>query len=369
MITELQFSSTIAINPLDIIPKSYLDLIKLKDKHPKFATYVVGVEGTSRPKVLESGMAKIINWSKNAIKQVSDKIKLGINCIVGHTKDNQLRDEKIIGVVSGVSTREINGKLSSVIAVYFPNGSTQDYDVISMESDVEINPEDDSIAEVLDVKRFALGKSSEVSPAFSGAVKVGEIQCFEPVTDKQISGGNPRMNFNEVKQAVKDLNIFPYQLWDIKEIIGHYDKSKGIFYGGIDNRLTDHLNTQFPIKQFMDDISIAQAKIKELEESNTTFLKEKETLVKDQASIKLRKVVSENSTLDPKQKAYIEKKIAKYTPKAGTDEEINGFISEQLEDYKEFVALHQDKFTQENAKLLPDSEPSINTKGIPKGYI
>ena len=143
MITEIQCSS-VSINPLSIIPESYLQMIKLLDKHPKFATYVVGVEGISKPKILETGMSKIINWSKAAIKQVSDKIKLGIDCIVGHTKDNNLRGEKIVGRVAGVSTQEINGKLSSVVAVYFPDRNVPVYDVISMESDVEID-ETDSI--------------------------------------------------------------------------------------------------------------------------------------------------------------------------------------------------------------------------------
>lgn len=364
MITEIQCSA-ITINPLSIIDKSYLELIKLTDKHPKFATYVVGQEGISKPKVLETGMAKIINWSKQAIKQISDKIKLGIDCIVGHTKDNTLRSEKIVGKIAGKSIQEINGKLSSVVAVYFPEKDIPSFDVISMESDVEI-AEDDSIAEVHEVKRFALGNSSEVSPAFPGAVKMGEVQCFEPVSQNRTVGETRKMNFHEVRQAVKDLNIFPSQLYDLKEMVGNFDQKKGLFYGGLDNKFSEYLNN-LPLKNIIEDTTEKDKKLKELEEQNKQFLQERQSLVKEQAVIKLRKHITENNVLDAKQKTYIEKKISKYIPETGEQEELDKFVNEQLEDYKEFIAIHSDKFSTENAKLLPEN--NIDTRGIPKGYL
>ena len=368
MITEIQCSS-LTINPLDIISKSYLEYIKLKDKHPRFATYVVGTEGISKPKVLETGMSKIIKWSKDAIRKVSSKIQVGLNCIIGHTKDNNLRNEIIAGQVSGVDTRVINGKLSSIIAVYFPDKNIpSNLDVISMESDVVFD-NDGEIQDVLEIKRFALGNSAEVTPAFEGAIRLTEVQCFEPVTQIK-QEGNSKMTFNDVKQAVRDLNIFPSQLWTLEELIGHFEvkDDKGLFYGGVDNKLIDSINRRIPdIKKFKDEISTKEAKLKELEENVKSFQEEKAILTKKQSEIKLREFITNNATFDQKQKTWLEKKLAKFKPENGSEDEIKSFVDEQLVDYKEFIALHNDKFMVENAKLLP--EESMNTNGIPKGFI
>ena len=80
-------------------------------------------------------------------------------------------------------------------------------------------------------------------------------------------------------------------------------------------------------------------KIKELEEQNKQFLQERQSLVKEQAVIKLRKYITENNVLDSKQKTYVEKKIQKYIPETGEQEELDKFINEQLEDYKEISLL------------------------------
>jgi hypothetical protein len=375
MISQIQCTA-IGINPLDIIPKAYLDMIKLKDKNPLFATYVVGVEGISKPKILETGMARVITWSREAINQITDKIRLGLNVIKGHTKDNILRNEEILGVVAGKNTKQINGKLSSVIAVYFPNKNNSNFDTISMESDVLLSDEG-HIQNVDEVKRFALGKSDEVVPAFEGAVKVGEIQCFDPITINETKikqEGNSKMTFQEVKEAIRQLNIFPSQLYSIEDLIGNVENKEGnlVFYGGVDDKLTAALNKRLPdIKPLKEEISLKDAKLKELEEHVNSFQAEKKNLVKEQANIKLRNYITNDKVMDAKQKAYLEKRIARFTVNEGSEDEIKNFVNEQLNDYKEFIAIHQDKFIGDNAQLLPDTmpEPTFNTNGIPKGYL
>lgn len=366
MFIEVQCAS-LNINPLTLISPAYLSKIKQSDPHPRFATFIAGIEGTSKPKVLETGFSKVITWTKKAIKEISENIKIGLACLNGHTKNNEYDGEEIVGTIAGVSTKQIGNRLATLVAVYFPKDAPQ-YDCISLEGDVQLNSETDTVEKVFEIKRFALGDSNQVTPAFPEAQRVGMIQCMVADSTQITKEGNSRMTFNEVKQAVRDLNIFPSQLWTLEELIGHFEvkDDKGLFYGGVDNKLIDSINRRIPdIKKFKDEIQTKEAKLKELEENVKLFQEEKASLTKKQSEIKLREYITGNPNLDTKQKTWIEKKLSKFKPENGSEEEIKSFVDEQLVDYKEFIALHNDKFMVENAPLLPDE----NVNGIPKGYI
>jgi hypothetical protein len=114
--------------------------------------------------------------------------------------------------------------MSAIVVGYFPEEQkVRDMDICSMETNIMTGGAEDSIVNDLeDISGVALGSSRETSPAFPGAIRLASVQCFE---EKNKSGGEPppgegvkTMTFDDVKKAIKDMNIFAWQLYSEEEM-------------------------------------------------------------------------------------------------------------------------------------------------------
>ena len=323
-----------------------------KDAHPLFKKYSVAHEGVSRPKVVGQG-TKEISWGRKAIKSVTDAISMGIQCIAGHTKDNIKRGERAVAQVVGKGEEIINGVLNSVIVAYFPDKADSDYDVISMEADLDWteNGFGMGIAEgITALSRFALGKSENDIPAFQDAKLLASIQCFDEKESPSELGKGKKMDlttapFGDIVAEIKRRQTFPSQIFSRDEIIGEpvTEANGQISFRGGDAQITSYLLKKLPSPE--DVRKESQAKIIELE----TKVKELEPKVSELSSIKLENArftakedilsYAKTKKLTEKQTKWIEENLDKYSPSDNKEESIKTFVDAQTEDFKRIQKL------------------------------
>jgi hypothetical protein len=364
--TKLQFNNAIDIN--EILSPSQID--SAKKNHSLVKVYTVAHEGESRPTVLGSSNSYVINWIKDSVKKVYDKINLGIQCIKGHTKDNNLGNEKILGKVVGKTIKTIDNILHSIVAVEFIDKNDSNYDVISMESDVDIDTTNNIVTNIYDVFRFALGNSKETQPAIPMARQITSMQFFEhEIETKPKNGGNPveQITFNQVRDAVRALNIFPSQLYSMEDIFGKAEKKENgqvIFYGG-DHKVISEINKHIP------DVSIYNSKVEELnkqveglkaiEKEYAQIRKEKET--KNLLS-NIDGIFAERNLEKPKVD-FLKKRLDKFIVDEPNVEKLNEFINDQLEIYKEVYQVLIPAESKQETIPTPtvNSESNLYEKG------
>jgi hypothetical protein len=162
---------------------------------------------------------QILKWTKSTIRRLADKIKEGTKFFVGHGATNDHDNRASVGEVLVSFLKDIGGKLSNVIIGHFPDeNKVKDMDVCSMESDIEIT--EDIVSDINDVTGIALGSSDRESPAFPGALRLGTVHCFNIQAEEKNNKESKKMELTvqDVKKAISDLNIFPWQLYSIDDM-------------------------------------------------------------------------------------------------------------------------------------------------------
>ena len=347
-----------AFRESDVI--SYIDpeilaQIKASDSHPLFKKYSVAHEGVSNPRVIGEGSMSI-SWGRRAIKSVKDAISTGIQCIAGHTKDNIKRGERVVAQVVGKGEELINGILNTVIVNYFPDKTDADYDVISMEADLDWynNGAGMGIAEgITALKRFALGKSESDIPAFQDAKLLASIQCFDTSENppkkqspSELGKGIQMATFAEIKAAIEEMKIYPSQLFTREQIIGEavVETNGQLTFRGGDAQITSYLVKKIPSPE--DILKDSSAKITELESK----IKEYEPQIQEFSTIRLQNAkltakddiikYAEEKKLTPNQTKWLEENLDKYVPGDNIKESIKTFVDAQASDYARFLKLH-----------------------------
>jgi len=196
------------------IPKETLEAVKGKGI---FQAYTLAHEGKSQPKVLGSG-DQILKWPRSVIQKLAQTIKTGVKFFVGHGSTNDHTDRESVGEIVASFVKDIGGKVSNVIIGHFPDeDKVSTMDVCSMEANVYTD-EENIVGDINDVSGIALANSDSESPAFAGALRLNSVQCFEIQAKKPGEGddkmGQETITFEQVRSAVKSMNIFPHQLFD-----------------------------------------------------------------------------------------------------------------------------------------------------------
>lgn len=209
---------------LSLIPNETLSEIKSKDAHPYFQMYSICHEGVSNPTVLGEG-PKSITWTRRAVQSIKNVITKGINFFKGHNDDNSTDNRKSLGKVIHSFEKEIDGKLHHIAIAYHPpevRDEVKKYDICSQESTWNfIESAGNLIADTIDkLTGIALGNSQTERPAFSEAKRLGFVQAFEKTGDVNMSDEitTKPLTFDQLKQACKDLNVFPRQLFDENQL-------------------------------------------------------------------------------------------------------------------------------------------------------
>jgi hypothetical protein len=257
-----------------------------------------------------------LKWTRAVIQKIAQKIKAGTKFFVGHAETNSHTNRQSVGEVLASFVRDIGGKLSNIIIGHFPNKEkVNEMDVCSMEAD--IYADDDTVSDINDVTGIALGSSDKDSPAFPGALRLGMIQCFGESTSNDDGGSKMEITFHDVQKAVKELNIFPHQLFDLEVM-----KSDKVF---------GKLFTQNEV-------------LKEQVENLTKEKEEIETKGKEIArNLDVKNAREQLDThldgLTDKQKAFITKRFNPDSLKDLTDKGIKEFVDSAKKDFTETAKL------------------------------
>jgi hypothetical protein len=218
------YSNIQALGQNDIIkkiPSDVLAKIKENDSHPFFQMYSICHEGESTPKIFGANnkveKSQPISWTKKAIESMANVIKVGVKFFQGHNKTNSDITQKEVGKVIHAFQEEIDGKLHQVVIGYFPEKKAViNNDVCSQEASwTFIEQAGQLIADTCKkITGIALENSKIAEPAFKDAKRLGFVQAFESSGDEQPGEGEKAMTFEEIKQGIKDLNIYPNHIFN-----------------------------------------------------------------------------------------------------------------------------------------------------------
>ena len=154
------------------------------------------------------------------IRRIAEKIEEGTKFFLGHSDTNEHDGRESVGEVISSFVKEIGGRLSHIIIGHFPDEEkVKNMDVCSMEADIYTDNEN-IVGDINKISGVALASSDVENPAFPGALRLGTVQCFdESEKNKNLRNKEKkRMTFEEVKVAIREMNIFPHQLFDMEEI-------------------------------------------------------------------------------------------------------------------------------------------------------
>lgn len=356
MIIRGQIQSFKDADILTYVDPSILAEIRKTDPHPLFKKYSVAHEGVSKPRVIGQGSMEI-SWGRRAINSVREAIKTGIQCIAGHTVDNIKRAEKVVAQVVGKGEEVINGVLNAVIVNYFPDKDDSDYDVISMEADLDWynNGQGMGIAEgITSLSRFALGKSEKDIPAFQDAKLLASIQCFdesekgtnkrpgEPGKDKNMDLST--IPFGELTAELKRRDTFPTQVWTREEIIGDAMIENGeVSFRGGDAKITSYLLKKLPSPA--DILKDSEIKIKELENKVKEYEPQIQELVKTKtevAKLGAKEDIlkyAQDKKLTEQQTKWLQENLDKYNPTDNKEESIKQFVDAQTNEFQKILKI------------------------------
>lgn len=308
---------------LSNIPKEKIDEIKKTNPNPVFKAYTIAHTGDSRPKVLNAETKKI-HWTKRAVESIKNAVKKGIKFFSGHNKDNSTTNREDVGELISTYEKEIDGKLYNIGVGYFPEPEkVKDYDVCSIEAEVNLIEEATQyIADSIeDLTGIALGKSDSEQPAFEEARLVGAVQCFENINNS--TTGGLVMNFEDVKKAVKELNIFPRQLFSIEDLKN--DNQFGEIF-----KLMETEN-----KTLKEKTELLEKEKNNISEKLTNYEKQ---VLKSSAKERLDNFVkNQNIVLTEKEKIFLDKQFQKLQD--FSDEGISKFVVETRENYKDVASI------------------------------
>jgi len=298
--------------------KSYVspeELQKLKGKGVLQA-YILAQEGISQPKILQEGTT-VLTWTKQVIKNLLNKVKKGTQFFIGHGADNSHENRNSVGTIISSIIKEVSGKLSNIIIGYFPEKEKVDnLDICSMEAEIEID--NNVVVGVDQITGIALGSSDTDNPAFPGAFRLNSIQCFGKETEKKNPEKEHIMTFEELKRALRDMNVHPWQLFTMEDL-----KNDKVF-GKIFDEKTD----------LEDKYKALETKHKELETQNTEAMK---GLNKTKAKEWLDKELKEGFT--DKQKAFIEKRFNPDSLEDITEKTISEYVVNAKKEFSETAKL------------------------------
>lgn len=257
--------------------------------------YVIGEEGKSNPRVIGEG-SKTLTWPRAVIRRMAETVKKGTKLFINHNSDSSTNNREPVGEVVGSFSRMVKGKIQALVLTVLSSG-TDGLDICSIEADAEFD-RSGNVGDIGKITGIALGSSRENSPAFPGAQRVAALQCFEEdpedekikdSKDKPLEKGEKpmaKLTFAELKQEIKDMNVFPHQLYDEAEM-----KADNVF-----GKL--YTQNELLTKENLD----AKTKVEELENTGKESLRKSEIA---SAAAEFEKLIPEGST--DKQKEYFKK--------------------------------------------------------------
>ena len=328
---------------MKMIPTSEYMRIKANDPDPVFRAYVVGHEGDSKGTLAVAGekLGSVVKrWYQSAIRKLHDKINLGLKFFHGHAETNALDGRVSIGEVVGKALKNIQDRLSVVVAAYVkPEFRNLPLDVASIEANIFLNDNDGVYeADVESVSAIALGSSHTEKPGFGGATLLGQIQAFAEKSQKFNFGENKTMDLKEVKEAIREGKFSVTDLFASEDIL-----SDPVIKEEVAEKIK---NARGYDGRKFEDLVEEKAKLnKKIGEQEEEIKKLKLTTAKGEVGSLFEKM-KEKRGLDEKEIKFIEKKLSSFEPEdvEKIETELNKFVDDLVD---EFTEIRKDVFEEE----------------------
>jgi hypothetical protein len=337
---------------MQMISPAIVQEIKRDDPKPKFRAYVVGHEGESSGSISADNFTwiKVVKkWFKSAIRNLHDKIAIGLPLFWGHSEENASTRERI-GEVVGKKLDDVKGKLSVIVATYIkPAFATYPLDVASIEADIRLRDDGkDYAADVDSVRAIALGSKDNEQPGFKGATLL--TQLFEFAQDNQIlyRSQNMELSLEDMKKVIKAESLKPGDLFSnadlaedpsVKGLVDSAERRTKASFHDHDERMKDKV---------ADVKAEGEKEKKDLEAENKTL---KSEVAKSKVDGLFETAKTERK-LSEKQIKYLEKKTSKFEP--DDPEKLEAEFSSFLDDnIKEFKLIAEDVFGEKQKKDEP----------------
>lgn len=331
-----------------MVPQDVKDRIRAKDPNPLYRAYSICHEGVSSPKVLGVGRRKI-SWPRRAVESIQAFAKRFMSFFRGHNADNSTYGREELGKVVAHGQKEINGKLHHVVVGYFPNKEKiRDLVVPSMEAVWNFVEKGDSmVAQGLkELTAIALAKADEETPAFPDAGLLGAIQAFDEkdVEEKleeelpaKRRGEKHMITFEEVKEAIRELNIWPHQVFSVEKLKS--DNEFGRLFTDGETRLQGVTKERDELKKAFEELD---------KKNRDLTLNLNRVTVKDKVQ-----AVVEAKKLTDKEKAFLQVHLDALSD--FTDQGIEKFVIAQQEDFKKVAPI----LSSEDSSKKPASSESL----------
>lgn len=315
-------ATNVAMNE-DEVKKSLPADVLEKIKGKKAVAYIVAEEGDSHPRVIGEG-PKLLRWPRAVIRRIAENVKAGTKFFDRHNHDNSHDGRPSLGEIVGSFTRTIGDKLQAV-AVGILDQDRPDLDVCSIEADVNVNDEG-LVGDVEAVTGVALSSSNKDSPAFPGAQRLAVLQCFSSSEEsgqdhKTGETGKPgegvkKMTFEEVKNFVREHNVFPNQLFDAETM-----KSDRVF----GPMLAEGVKAK-------TDLEAATKQLDELKKSSSEAIRKTEEIA---ARERFEKLIPEGAT--EKQKAFYKKRFDPSKLEKLDDASLKAHVENEAKEYADYA--------------------------------
>jgi hypothetical protein len=348
---------------MSLIPKDIFTKIKEVDPVPEFRVYSIAHEGESKGNIVGFGN-KQKAWYKALIEKVADKIQAGIKFFHLHNADNSHDGRMPLGEVVGKGIQKISNKLNALAVAYiYPEYRDMKLDVASMESNIVFSQDEKTgeieVKDIEAITGIALGNSTEGNiPGFPGATLLGSLQAFRTERINGKGGFMAKFTSDEVKELIREAKLKPSDIFGQDEL-----NSDPIVVSLIKDEVKGEYLHRTRVQKEFAEKSIAW------DTEKKTLADKLNLLEKDAVKIKVLPVFETLATsrkLDDKQRKFISKSLPTFTPNDPNkiNEEVDVFVTKELERYNEFAELLTGKKTEE----VKPGTPGNDEKNIIKDY-
>jgi hypothetical protein len=351
---------------LNIVPAHVYQKIKKQDKHPLFKAFVIGHEGESTGQVAVDGknLGKVIkDWSKNAIRKLYEKIKMGLALFLGHDDPEKMNihdNREQIGEIVGKDLREIDDRLSTVVVGYiYPPYKKQKIDIASIEAFINVDETGESKEiDVESVTGIALADKNYETPGFPHAKLLAQLQAF--TTNHTAKGGDDmiELTIGKVIDFVRTEKVRPSELFKKAEIA--------------EDPLVEEI-----IKEKNPNEYEARKRVeKEHEKEKEVWEKEKKILEDKLKELKVAAVktsikdrfenIAQARKLSDQEQKFIQRNLGKFKLETESDDEkdiekeFDKYVDSQLD---EFNAIQKEVFGKEETPEDNGETPDLKSKG------
>ena len=334
---------------MEMIPGDTVTRIKQMDASPEFRVYAIAHEGEVSGKEVGFGQ-RVVQYFRDAIVQVSEKIKLGTKFFLGHNSDNSTAGREDVGEVVGKSLKVIDGKMYALAAAYIkPEHRTKTLDIASFEGVVGMNANDSRVLEIESVTGIALGNSKFAAPAFKGATLLATVQNY-------LSKGGDKMDKEEIKKAIAEGKFSITDFFSDDEIVNCDPARKA--------RQTEYEHAKRVEKSLGEERAKVLDLTKEKTELTTKIGQLNETLNTTKASDLVKGSIATRK-LSEQQTKFIDKHMSKFKSEKEGDElklDVERFIDSQLKEYDDYTEL----ITGKKPETKSENNEETNEEGASK---